>query len=83
MRKYILVPLLLCGLVACGAGPGARPIGAELQETCAEPRSQVCTRQYDPVCAFVGKSERREYSNACTACADAQVTGFIAGRCPQ
>jgi hypothetical protein len=83
MGKVWLVVLLFLSLVACGVGPGARPIGAELQETCSEPRAQVCTRQYDPVCAFLGKSETREYGNACTACADAQVSGFIAGSCPQ
>ena len=56
--------------------------GGELHQLCSEPRSQVCTREYAPVCALLPGEQRREYSNGCTACADSAVSGYIAGSCP-
>ncbi len=82
MPKIALL-ILLAMLVACGGGGYQRPIGADLQRTCPEPRSQVCTMEYAPVCAFVGKDQRKQYSNACTACGDTMVTAYISGPCPQ
>ncbi len=59
---------------------------------CEEPRKPMCTREYRPVCAEVDtgvrcvkepcpSSERKTYSNACTACADEKVTGYFAAAC--
>ncbi len=60
---------------------------------CGEPRSEMCTREYRPVCAEVDtkircikapcpSTERKTYSNACTACADENVVGHVPGACP-
>ncbi len=73
---------LACLLCGCAGGQHQRPIGGELHQLCSEPRSQVCTREYAPVCAFLPREQRREYSNGCTACADSAVSGYIAGSCP-
>jgi hypothetical protein len=75
----MLSPLLL---TACVGGPGGGPMGAELHETCAAERPQVCTMEYAPVCAFLDKGERREYASACSACSDAAVAAYIRGSCP-
>ncbi|MFP4523385.1 MAG: Kazal-type serine protease inhibitor domain-containing protein [Candidatus Nanoarchaeia archaeon] len=37
---------------------------------------EVCTREYDPVCA----DDKKTYSNACVACS-AGVTYFVEGQC--
>jgi hypothetical protein len=76
---FISLSLLLSG---CGGQHKAAPIGAELHQTCPEQRSEVCTREYAPVCAFMQQGGRQQYSNACTACGDHNVVGYIAGHCP-
>lgn len=58
---------------------------------CPQERPQICTKEYDPVCAQVDTgvrcirapcpdaSEERTFSNACTACADPEVFAWRAG----
>ena len=61
---------------------GDRPrIGLELG-ACAEPRPQMCTMDYRPACGLRRDNSRKTYSNACSACADAQVVSQSAGACP-
>ena len=54
---------------------------SQLEERCMEPRAQVCTREYQPVCGLDGTGQWQEYGNGCTACADAQVLGYNRGQC--
>lgn len=85
MFKQFATMLVFCAAVVlsgCAGGPGQQPIGAELIETCASPRPEVCTREYRPVCAVMADKSRKQYANACEACADPQVTGFIIAGCP-
>lgn len=60
---------------------------------CQEPRSPACTKDYRPVCATVDTGVRcvttpcpsttqKTYGNACTACADERVSGYVPGECP-
>ena len=62
------------------------------QTQCKSPRSEMCTREFRPVCATrdIGvrcvttpcpSTERVTKSNACTACADEKVFSYIAGAC--
>ena len=59
---------------------------------CPDERPQMCTREYLPVCATrdtgvrcvaapCPSSEQKTYANACTACADEKVSGYIADSC--
>lgn len=83
---------------ACSAGvewhaPGAcEPEEREFTE-CTE-RSDVCTRQYDPVCAAVDTGIRcvkapcpstdwKTFGNACEACSNESVHGYQPGRCEE
>jgi len=63
-----------------------------LYTKCTEPRSAMCTREYRPVCATKDtgvrcvptpcpSTELVTKSNACTACADTKVFGYILGAC--
>jgi hypothetical protein len=49
--------------------------------TCPEPRPQVCTREYRPVCAKLQDGGFKIYANGCTACTDPTVTGYREGVC--
>ena len=48
---------------------------------CEEPRPQLCTMQFDPVCGLTGHNQYKTYSNACSACSDASVPGHSPGAC--
>ena len=60
--------------------------------TCKDPRPEICTKEYRPVCAEVdtglrcvkapcASKDHKTYSNACTACADHKVFGYRFGTC--
>jgi len=49
---------------------------------CADPRPQMCTRDYRPACGLKRDGSRKTYGNACSACADADVVSQAAGACP-
>lgn len=65
-------------LAGCSAQPPASPMTA-----CSEPRPQVCTMEYAPVCADLVAGGSRQYSSACNACADDAVAGYLNGDCPE
>lgn len=49
---------------------------------CREPRPEICYEVFAPVCASLGGSGMQEtYANDCQACADPQVSGYVAGAC--
>ena len=49
---------------------------------CADPRPQMCTKDYRPACGLLRDGTRKTYGNACTACSDPQVVTQGAGACP-
>lgn len=66
-------------LTACAGNPGTQ-LSSDLNP-CAEPRPEICTAHYDPVCGTRNDGSTATYATSCTACADAQVAGWIAGEC--
>jgi len=55
--------------------------GVETLTPCQEPRPQVCTREYRPVCAKLQDGGFKTYANGCTACTDPAVAGYRDGAC--
>jgi tetratricopeptide (TPR) repeat protein len=49
---------------------------------CADPRPQICTRDYRPACGQRRDGSRKTYGNPCTACSDPEVVTQAAGACP-
>lgn len=49
---------------------------------CADPRPQMCTREYRATCGVRRDGTRRNYGNACTACSDSEVVSQGPGPCP-
>ena len=74
-----LLPLSL--LAGCAALEGGTlPPGAV---ACSDPRPQVCTMDYTPVCAMRDSGEAATYANACGACADQRVIYHLPGACAE
>lgn len=48
---------------------------------CEEPRPQICTREYDPVCATLKDGSTLTGSTGCTSCSDPEVVGYKKGAC--
>lgn len=60
------------------ASPVASPAGA-----CEEPRPQVCTMIYAPVCANHTDGRVETHASACNACADDTVATYVDGACEE
>ena len=52
-----------------------------LDTMCSEPRPEVCTREYNPVCGYKLDEESKTYSNGCSACAEKEIIGYNNGEC--
>ena len=63
-------------------------------QKCTNPRPQICTREYRPVCATKDtgvrcittpcqSTEEITYATGCTACADPKVSHYRLGKCKQ
>lgn len=82
-------------MTACGSQTVDRktkPTNAESVTVCKEPRSPICTREYNPVCATKDtgvrcattpcpSTELKTYASGCTACADEKVISYTTGKC--
>jgi len=88
--------LFLCiGVYAATiSGCKDKPVVDSLFKQCQEPRSQMCTKDYRPVCAVLKPAvqcltddcpliKQVTYSNGCTACSDSQVIKFKSGACKE
>jgi len=78
---------LMAGLIlllgACTTAPPVEPTMVAVTQECEEPRPQVCTMDYRPVCASLTDGGIKTYANGCTACGDAAVSSWIEGACEQ
>ena len=50
---------------------------------CPEPRPQMCTMEYRPVCAQQADGRFKTYSSGCTSCSDPTVVGYRDGACEE
>ncbi len=64
-----------------GAGT-AEMAGTPDLTVCTEPRPEICTMDYNPVCGTLDNGGTRTFSNGCSACSDASVIGWVTGECP-
>ncbi len=77
--RSVLVPVVILSLSACANRPETPPLVTQ----CEAQRPQVCTMEYDPVCAQLVGGGRMTYSSPCNACADDAVSGYLRGACPE
>jgi len=87
----VLLPLVACASDADSGKPPAKKPPEYVR--CADPRPEICTQHYQPVCALRDTGVRCikapcpsaswvPYPNACTACNDRHVLGYRPGNCP-
>ena len=98
-RLYLPVFLLLaaCSQAPVASEPSPPPSNAPKESSepvaCTEPRPEVCTQIYAPVCATrdtgvrcittpCPSSEQVTKSSACNACSDPKVMSWVKGECP-
>ena len=64
------------GLLATGFAAGCQSDAPRNDLTlCPEPRPQICTREYMPVCGYNSADDSwKTYGNPCSACADSAVS---------
>jgi hypothetical protein len=59
--------------------------GAALAQTapimCKDPRPEMCTMQFDPVCAQTADGTKKTASNGCAACGDKSIVAYTRGKC--
>ncbi len=84
MKSMSLIVLILSfGLTACSANNTQTILVAAEGQQCTEPRPEICTSDYRPVCANLKDSTRKTFSNGCSACSDANANSWIEGECSQ
>jgi hypothetical protein len=102
MRKYFSGWLLgvVVVVTACASPPKQGPterleaVSDVAYTVCESPRPQICTREYNPVCAVrdtgvrcvttpCPSAEEATYATGCTACADPKVLRHRPGACDQ
>ena len=78
--RVIPAMIMLTGLAlaGCNSSPPAPVVSGT---PCTEPRPQVCTMEYAPVCATLVKGGTADYSSGCNACADDAVSSYEQGQC--
>lgn len=60
--------------------PQSKPVN---KISCSNPRPEICTMEYKPVCGFNSDNSSKTYSNACTACSDKKVVTYINNACKE
>jgi hypothetical protein len=79
-RTAALSAVLVCIFLSGCEQPPIEESG-KLMELCTDPRPQICTNEYNPVCATLNDGTVKTYATGCTACSDPLVTGWNLGEC--
>ena len=82
-KVSIVIAIWLVSALGCAASPPSAKEGGGADELtpCEEPRPEMCTMHYDPVCGVRDDGGKKTYSNACVACSDSAVIGYTEGAC--
>ena len=79
-RSETYITILLLALVTGGCASSNETTdnstAAGNITACTEPRPQICTREYRPVCATLADGSTKTYATGCTACSDPKVSGY-------
>lgn len=73
----------LAGVLSLIGACVTTPSTEDTATVCADPRPQVCTMLYAPVCATHRDSHLETHSSSCNACADDTVVSYRSGVCEE
>jgi len=82
--KLLLLPFVLLlsfVLQACSSDPKTTNDVQGAVNRCEEPRPEMCTMIYQPVCASLADQSHKTYASGCTACSDKNVQSYVPGAC--
>jgi len=82
-KHYRFAAITILALSATSFGCSSANVKDDLTE-CKEPRPEVCTMDYTPVCGLQrdnGVEQWKTYSNACSACSDSTVIAYVKDAC--
>ena len=71
------VVLMSCAITACNSTPEKPTVEFE----CNDPRPQICTMIYQPVCGLDSAGDVKTYSSGCNACSHPEVVGYNNNAC--
>jgi len=77
MIKNVGFFFLLISVNACQS----TGVKSDNQASCLEPRPDMCTMDYQPVCGFNVDNGSKTFSNGCAACSDRSVVKYINNEC--
>jgi hypothetical protein len=81
LRPFVLTILMFLSGPGFAGDENSQNTGVVF--VCEEPRPQVCTMDYRPVCGNLSDGGVKTYSNGCGACGDAKVISWVEGECPK
>jgi len=82
INKVVFLILLSALVSACAAyDKKTADLSISKLTVCNEPRPQICTREYNPVCATYKGGSKKTSATGCTACSDPEVIGYVMAAC--
>ena len=81
IRNFLYACLAMAALNGCQTIADHNEVVSGAVIACPDERPEMCTEQYDPVCATLSSGQRISFPNACHACADGEVINYRAGAC--
>ena len=83
LALLVTTAVLVSSMAGCATSPetGEKADIADGYTACTEPRPEICTMQYDPVCAQLEDGASKTYASDCSACSDPLVIGYSRGEC--
>jgi len=86
-NSFVLLFIFICvlNLTACTANksqPNENLAGIlKSNIKCSEPRPQICTKEFRPVCGVKQDGSSKTYGTGCMACSDKLVNSYKNGTC--
>ncbi len=88
VKQLFLLWVLVSGATACASElatqdreTGSKESASTNEQMCTEPRPEICTMIYDPVCGRDQFGSEKTYASDCSACGNQAVVSYRKGAC--